>query len=135
MSFWRKSPFYRCRSDPNAIIFVQDDIINIFLFFPIGHKSTQSMAINRLNLSQSKLLVSKFRAFIVWNTNFIAFGRKFTKWCDIMVQMKEVLLMMWLITLNKFLRPATVSFAKMLRDLLLKSEGVKMNNVHQYFLC
>ena len=38
--------------------------------------------------------------------------------------------MMWLITLNKFLRPATVSFAKMLRDLLLKSEGVKMNNVH-----
>lgn len=57
------------------------------------------------------------------------------KWCDIMVQMKEVLLMMWLITLNKFLRPATVSFTKMLRDLLLKSEGVKMNNVHQYFLC
>lgn len=43
--------------------------------------------------------------------------------------------MMWLITLNKFLRPATVSFAKMLRELLLKSEGVKMNNVHQYFLC
>ena len=37
-----------------------------------------------------------------------------------MVQMKEVLLMMWLITLNKFLRPATVSFAKIVKGFAFK---------------
>ena len=66
MSFWRKSPFYRCRSDPNAIIFIQDDIINIFLFFPIGHKSTQSIAIQVIGIQVSGFYSMKHKLYCIW---------------------------------------------------------------------